>query len=89
LASDPWSCDTPLGRVLDAGRWWWSCCHVMGDSGLGGAADVELWRAEAARWRAEAEQLAGCRAEAERLEADTVVLLARVADFGGSGRGAR
>jgi hypothetical protein len=40
----------------------------MGESGLGGAGDVEFWRAEAARWRAEAEQLAGCRAEAERLE---------------------
>ena len=55
----------------------------MGDSGLGGAGDVEFWRAEAARWRAEAEQLAGCRAEAERLEADTVVLRARVVDLEG------
>jgi transposase len=55
----------------------------MGDSGLGGAGDVEFWRAEAARWRAEAEALAGCRAEAERLEADTVVLLARVGDLEG------
>jgi transposase len=54
---------------------------VSDPSGAGG---VGYWRAEAARWRAEAEQLAGCWAEAQRLAAaDEVVLRARVAELEG------
>ncbi len=45
----------------------------MGSGDLGGAGDVEFWRAEAARWRA----------EAERLTVQDVVLRARVADLEG------
>lgn len=52
----------------------------MGGGDLGGGG-VEFWRAEAARWRAEAEQLAGVRVEAHRLAADNLVLQARVADL--------
>ncbi|MGQ0776743.1 MAG: IS66 family transposase [Pseudonocardiales bacterium] len=45
----------------------------MGSSDLGGAGDVEFWRAEAARWRSEA----GC------LMAGNVVLQARVGELEG------
>ena len=48
---------------------------------LGGADGVEFWRAEARRWRAEATELAGYRAEAQRLTADNLVLRAQVADL--------
>jgi hypothetical protein len=48
---------------------------------LGVASGVEFWCAEAMRWRVEAEQLVGYRAEAERLAADNVVLQARVVDL--------
>jgi transposase len=53
----------------------------MGGSGLGGADDVEFWRAEAQRWRAKAEQLVGYRVEAERLAADNLVSQARVTEL--------
>jgi transposase len=45
----------------------------MGGSDLGGAGDVEFWRAEAARWRS----------EAEHLTADNVVLQTRVGELEG------
>lgn len=51
--------------------------------GSGDADDVEFWRAEAQRWRAEAEQLVGYRVEAERLAADNLVLQARVTELEG------
>jgi transposase len=54
----------------------------MGGGDLGGGG-VEFWRAEAARWRAEAEQLAGVRVEAQRLAADNCVLQARVGELEG------
>jgi transposase len=45
----------------------------MGSGDLGGAGDVEFWRAEAARWRA----------EGQRLAAEDVVLRAQIADLQG------
>lgn len=38
----------------------------MGGGDLGGEGGLEFWRAEAQRWRTEATELAGYRAEAER-----------------------
>ncbi len=54
----------------------------MGGGDLG-AGDVEFWRAEAARWRAEAEQLADYRAQVQLLAADDVALRARIAELEG------
>ncbi len=54
----------------------------MGGGDLG-AGDIGFWRAEAARWRAEAELLADRGAEAERLAADNAGLQARVMELEG------
>ena len=55
----------------------------MDSSDPSGAGGVGYWRAEAGRWRAEAEALAGCVVEAQRLAAAEAVLRARVADLEG------
>jgi transposase len=55
----------------------------MDSSDPSGAGGVGYWRAEAARWRVEAEALAGCRAEAQRLVAQDVAQRARIADLEG------
>ena len=55
----------------------------MDSSGPSGAGGVGYWRAEVASWRAEAEALAGCRAEAQRLAVQDVAQRARIADLEG------
>ena len=47
---------------------------------VSGAGGVGCWRAEAARWRAEAELLAGCRVEAARWRAEAEALAGCVAE---------
>jgi hypothetical protein len=55
----------------------------MDSSDPSGAGGVGYWRAEAACWRVEAEALAGCRVEAQRLVARDVAQRARIADLEG------